>query len=203
MKQGRKILLVAFILAICITYVNLNSTEVLSRQTDPNHSIRSTDTDYPRLFITKVVDRSEIVIGKTFTVTITIYNFGNETAYNVTFIDQITNPWIFNISGLTQLSYGQINPNETRQFSYLVQVNLVGKYTLYSARVEYYSSELETSKFQSYSNEVEIEVVEPPTDFSLSNYNVIITFLLILLVLDSLLIIRLIAPILNRRLKQE
>jgi len=203
MKHGRKILLVAIILAIYISPINLNSTGIFSLQANLNHNIRSININYPRLLVTKVVDKSEIVLGNSFTVTITIYNFGNETAYNVTFIDQISNPWIFNISGLTQLSYGQINANDTRQFSYLVQVKLVGKYTLYSAKVEYYSSEIESSKFQSYSNEVDIEVIEPPADFSLSNYNVVITFLIILFILDSLLIIRLIAPILNRRLKHE
>ncbi|MHA2216806.1 MAG: hypothetical protein ACXACY_12750, partial [Candidatus Hodarchaeales archaeon] len=46
----------------------------------------SINVNYPRLFVTKVVDKKEVTLGESFLVTITINNFGNKTAYNVTFI---------------------------------------------------------------------------------------------------------------------
>jgi uncharacterized repeat protein (TIGR01451 family) len=172
-----------------------------------NQSITSTDAsiaglkDYPRLFVTKVTEKSEVVIGEDFIVTITIKNIGNKTAYNVTYIDQLNHPWIFEVSGLTQLAYGQIGANDTRQFSYLVTGKSIGTYDLFAAKIEYYDAEINPTKLVTISNKVEITVKEPPEDFSLANFNAAITFSIVLVVLNILLFIRLIAPKLDRRSK--
>ena len=161
--------------------------------------IDSTSANYPSLFVTKVVDKTEVTLGESFLVTITINNFGNNTAYNVTFIDDLTAEWVFNITGLTRISYSQIEPNQVRTFSYIATAISKGDYQLHSARVYYYTSEVQPSEFLSISNAIDMKVVDPLEDFSLANYNVSITFLLILLVLNSLLILRLITPKFNRR----
>ncbi|MFX0052461.1 MAG: hypothetical protein ACFE8U_14340 [Candidatus Hermodarchaeota archaeon] len=157
---------------------------------------------FPKLFSTKSVDKSEVVIGENIIVTVIIENFGNHTAYNVTIIDYVPNPWIFNVSGLTQLSYAQIGPNETRQFSYLLTAETISgdqPFKLLGAQIEYYDSELYQNKYTHYTNEIDIKVIEPPEDFSLANFNAAVTFLLILIVLNVFLLIRLIAPKMNRR----
>ncbi len=158
---------------------------------------------YPRLFATKVVEKTEIVLGESFVVTVTIQNFGNQTAYDVTFKDKINNPWVFEITGLTALSYSQIGVNETRQFSYLVTTKSLGTYYLFSAQVEYYTSVLNPSKFVTITNDIKIIVIEPPEDFSLANFNIAITLIIVLVILDVLLLIRLIAPKLSRRSRNE
>ncbi len=157
--------------------------------------------NYPRLFVTKVAEKSEVVIGESFIVTNTIKNIGNKTAYNVTFIDQLNHPWIFEVSGLTQLAYGQIGVNDTRQFSYLVTAKSLGTYYLFSARIEYYDSEINPTKLVTISNNAEITVKKPPEDFSLANFNAAITLIIVLVVLNILLFIRLIAPKLDQRSK--
>ncbi len=158
---------------------------------------------YPRLFATKVVETTEVFLNETFVVTVTIGNFGNQTAYNVTFIDRINNPWVFEIIGLTTLSYSQIGVNETRQFSYLVTTKSLGTYNLFSAQVEYYTSELNPTKFVTITNDIEIIVIEPPEDFSLANFNIAITLIIVLVILDVMLLARLIAPKLSRRSRND
>jgi uncharacterized repeat protein (TIGR01451 family) len=165
--------------------------------------VKQDNTSYPKLFVTKTSDRDEVVIGDSIVVTVTIENIGNKTAYNVTFIDKLNQPWIFEISGLTDLSYGQIQSNESRQFSYLVTAKSVGTYSLYSAQIEYYDSEVTPTKFTTISNQVEITVIEPPEDFSLANFNAAITLLIVIVILDIILAARLIAPKLNRRPRNE
>lgn len=161
--------------------------------------INNTNSSYPKLFVTKASDRSEVAIGDSIVVTVTIENIGNKTAYNVTFIDKLNQPWIFEIKGLTELSYGQIGINETRQFSYLIITKSLGTYSLYSAQIEYYDSEINPTKLITISNRVEITVTEPPEDFSLTNFNAAITLLIVFVILDIILAARLIAPKLNRR----
>lgn len=163
--------------------------------------VKKINATYPKLFVTKSVDKSEVVIGESITVTVTIENFGNKTAFNATFIDQLNSPLILEVSGLTQLSYAQIGVNETRQFSYLVNTKSIGTYHILSAQVEYYDSEINPTKLVTISNNVEITVIEPPEDFSLANFNAAITLLIVLVVLDALLFFRLITPKLNRRPK--
>ncbi|MFX1514840.1 MAG: BatD family protein [Promethearchaeota archaeon] len=157
------------------------------------------DASYPKLFVTKRSDREEVVLGGSIVVTVTIENIGNKTAYNVTFIDKLNQPWIFEIAGLTELSYGQIRINETRQFSYLITAKLLGTYYLHSAQIEYYDSEITPTKFTTISNQIEITVIEPLEDFSISNFNAAITLLITFIILDIILALRLIAPKLNRR----
>ncbi|MFX0211326.1 MAG: hypothetical protein ACFFDT_35420, partial [Candidatus Hodarchaeota archaeon] len=67
------------------------------------------------------------------------------------------------------------------------------------AQIEYYDSELYPNKYTHYTNDVEITVVDPPEDFSLANFNIAVTLLIILIVLNIYLLIRLIAPKINRR----
>jgi uncharacterized repeat protein (TIGR01451 family) len=165
--------------------------------------VKQADASYPKLFVTKTSNRGEVVIGDSIVVTVTIENIGNKTAYNVTFIDKLNQPWIFEIAGLTELSYGQIRSNETRQFSYLVTAKSLGTYFLYSAQIEYYDSEITPTKFTTISNQVEITVIEPPEDFSLANFNAAITLLIVIIILDIILITRLITPKLNRRSRNE
>lgn len=163
---------------------------------------------YPQLFATKIVDKTEIVLGQSAVVTITLENFGNRTAYNVTIVDHVPNPWIFEVTGLTQLSYSQIPPNETRRFSYLITTKLLSDtsaegdiipFKLLGAQIDYYDSNVNPSKFTHTTNDVLIKVIEPPEDFSLTNRNAAITLLIILIVFNLILFIRLIAPKMDRR----
>jgi len=164
-----------------------------------NSEVTSINVNYPSLFVTKVVDKTEITLGESFLVTITITNFGNKTAFNVTFVDDLTVEWVFNITGLTRITYSQIEAQQTRTFSYIVTAISKGNYKLHSAHVYYYTSNIQPNEFLAISNALDIAVVDAVEDFSLTNYNSAVTFLLILLVLNILLILRLITPKLNRR----
>jgi len=195
--KSSRIVALSFIFVIII-FTSQTSTNLAS-----NSAITSINTNYPSLFVTKVVDKTEVTLGESFLVTITITNFGNKTAFNVTFIDDLTAEWVFNITGLTRISYSQIEPNQTHIFSYIVTAISKGNYQLHSARVYYYTSEVQPDEFLAISNVLDITVVESLEDFSLTNYNSAITFLLLLLVLNILLMLRLISPKLNRRVDDQ
>jgi uncharacterized repeat protein (TIGR01451 family) len=184
---------ICFILTIII-FIN-PTTNVFSS----SHEIKENAVDYPRLFVTKTVNQAEITLEKSIIVTITIRNTGNSTAYNATFIDDLTAPWIFEVIGLTRLSYSRIEPNQTRTFSYLVKALTVGHFQLHSATVYYYTSDVQPSEFISFSNALDITVVEPPEDFSLANEYTVWTFALIFFILNIMLLLRLVTPKLNRR----
>ena len=168
-----------------------------------NSEITSTTTNYPSLFVTKVVDKTEVSLGESFLVTITINNFGNKTAYNVTFIDELTAEWVFNVSGLTRISYSQIEPNETRTFSYIVTALSIGDYKLHSANVYYQDSFVNPDEYMAITNAIDITVVEPKEDLSLANYNTSVTLLLVLIFLNIVLFLRIISPKFNRRKEEE
>ena len=181
---------------ICLIFVlNTSSNTVLA---SPSKS-EVAGVAYPNLFVTKVVEKTEISLGESFVVTITIRNIGNTTAYNVTFIDDITSPWIFEVTGLTQLSYSWIEPGQTRIFSYIITTKSIGTFELNSANIYYYSSDVDPSEYKSISNALSIIVDDPPEDFSLANYNAALTFLLIIICLNAFLIFRIISPRFNRR----
>jgi len=195
--KSSRIVVLSFIFVMtlftCQTTINLAS----------NSEITSVNTNYPRLFVTKVVDSTEVTLGESFLVTITITNYGNNTAFNVTFVDDLTAEWVFNITGLTRVSYSQIEPNQTRTFSYIATAISKGNYQLHSAHIYYYTSEVQPNEFLAISNALDITVADPLEDFSLTNYNTGITFLLFLLVLNILLMLRLIIPKLNRRVDDQ
>ena len=195
-KSSRMVAL-SFIFVIIFFSYQTNASLASSSEID------SINVGYPSLFVTKVVDKTEVTLGESFLVTITINNFGNSTAFNVTFIDDLTAEWVFNITGLTRISYSQIEPNQVRTFSYIVTAISKGDYQLHSAHVYYYTSEVQPSEFLSISNAIDMTVIDPLEDFSLANYNVSITFLLLLLVLNLLLILRLITPKFNRKTENE
>lgn len=172
-------------------------------------SLDTLNDDYPMLFVIKKIENVETVIGEdfdakvilgnTYVVSITIRNIGSNTAYNLTFIDSPINPWVFEVEGLTEVAYLQINPNETQQFSYLITAKSLGIYNLGAAQIDYDSSETDPIKFIAFSNSLTLNVIEPPEDFSLTNLNAALTLLIILVLGNTFLLFRLITPRLNRK----
>lgn len=172
-------------------------------------SLNTLNDDYPMLFVIKKIDSAETVIGEnfdakvilgnTYVVSITIRNIGSKIAYNLTFTDSLINPWIFEVEGLTEIAYLQINPNETQQFSYLITAKSLGTYKLHAAQIGYDSSENDPIKFIAFSNTLTLNVIEPPEDFSLTNLNAALTLLIILVIGNIFLLFRLITPRLNRK----
>lgn len=203
MHYNKKWLKAAFLTAMSLAIFCIAFNQPITYSCASTVDVKRDNISYPRLFVTKVADKSEVVIGESIVITVLIENFGNQTAYNITFIDQPNNPWIFEVSGLTQLSYGQIAANETRQFNYLVTTKSLGTHYLHAAKINYYDSELNPTKYVTISNEVEITVIEPLEDFSLANFNAAITLFIILVILDVLLFMRLLAPKFNQRPKVD
>jgi hypothetical protein len=172
-------------------------------------SLATLNDDYPSLFVTKRVENAEtvtgedfdakVVLGNSYVVSVTISNIGSEIAYNVTFIDTPINQWVFEIDGLTKISYLHISPNETQQFSYLITAKSLGTFNLGAARIDYYSSEMNTIQYIAFSNSLTLNVIEPPEDFSLTNLNAASTLLIVLIIGNIFLIFRLISPRLNRK----
>ena len=192
-SQTTKFLVISSLLMLIISSYSLNSIS-----TSPTKVVLSQE-DYPSLFVVKTIDSSEIKLGESFIVTVIIRNIGNQTAYNITFIDDVSVPWVFEVTGLTKLSYGRIEPNQTRMFSYIITAKTIGDFELRSAYTYYHSTEIGDSEFIAISNSITISVIEPPEDFSLQNYNAAMTFLIILVVMNIILALRLVAPKFNRR----
>ena len=191
-QLARKII-ISFVFAIlCFNYL---SAQI---QASPSKTTNVCNT-YPSLFVTKVVDLTEVTLNDSFVVTITIRNIGNSTAYNVTFIDTLNAPWVFEVAGLTKISYSWIEPNQTRIFSYIITALSLGEFQLHSARVYYRISDLTDTEFLAFSNSLDIAVTKAEEDLSLADLNSAITFLLILLILNTILTLRFVAPKFNRK----
>ena len=185
-----------FVCIILAFLLFISPTTKISANTSEITGFSST---YPYLFVTKSVDQPEIALEDSFIVTITIKNIGNSTAYNTTFVDDLSAPWIFEVTGLTKLSYSKVEPNQTHTFSYILKAKTLGNYDLHSATVYYYSSEVNPTEFISYSNKILISVIEPSEDISLANEIFVWTLSILLLVSNVILALRLIAPRFNRR----
>lgn len=200
------LLCIVFIAAFCLSVV---SNPITSSATH-GRAVTTTgisftpkiSTLYPALIATKLTDTTEVVVGENITVIVTIRNFGNRTAYNVSYVDRFSNPWIFNVTGITTLSYAQIRPNGTRVFGYSLTAKSLGSFDLQPAVIEYYDSEVIPTKFTAFTNSVKITVIEPREDFSLANFNAALILLISLIFIDLILLFRLIAPKLDRRGQQ-
>ncbi len=203
-----KIIFLAFITISIILQTTMHPTWHIKT----SEATKNTNTSiFPQLFAIKVVDKSEVILGKEVIVTITIENIGNKTAYNISISDSIPKAWIFNVTGYTNLSYTQIDPGAIRQFSYSLTANKLSiiddegnyiPYILRGAVINYYDSEINPSKYVHSTNNVKITVIEAPEDFSLSNFNSEITLLLILIIFNIFLFLRLVSSKLNRRSSQ-
>lgn len=191
-QLGRMIIVSFVFTLLCFNHMSVQVKASSSRTTNVSEL-------YPSIFVTKSVDTSEITLNDSFVVTITITNIGNSTAFNVTFIDSLNAPWVFNVTGLTKISYSWIEPNQTRRFSYIVTALTVGKYQLHSAQVYYRISEIIDTEFLSFSNTVDIVVNKVDEDLSFANFNSAVTFLLILFILNAILSLRIVAPKFNRK----
>jgi uncharacterized repeat protein (TIGR01451 family) len=187
-----------FIVISSLVILIISSSALNSISASPSKVITSQE-NVPSLFVIKTIDSSEVGLGESFIVTVTIRNIGNQTAYNITFIDDVSVPWVFEVTGLTKLTYGRIEPNQTRIFSYVIKAKTIGDFELRSAYTYYHSTELGEWVFVTISNSLIVSVIEPPEDFSLQNYNAAMTFLLILVVLNFILAFRIIAPKFNKR----
>lgn len=202
----RTLLCIACIAVFCISSVvyPIASSATPSRALTPTGTNISPkiSTLYPALIATKLTDMTEVVVGETIIVTVTIRNFGNGTAFNVSYVDRSSNPWIFNVTGITPLSYAQIGPNETRVFDYSLTTRSLGSFDLQPAVIEYYDSEVNPIKLTTFSNSVEITVIELPEDFSVANLNAALILLISLIFIDLILLLRLIAPKFDRRERQ-
>ncbi|MFX0084515.1 MAG: BatD family protein [Candidatus Hodarchaeota archaeon] len=209
MYKGTKQFWPAFRFLICVIMIFGFVYQPVTFINASTPTLKEINTTYPNLFVTKKIENAELIInksfeakvvlGETFVISITIHNFGNKTAYNVTFIDSPSNPWVFEYEGLTKISYLEIAPNETRQFSYLVTAKSLGKFKLDAAQVDYYTSEINPAKFIAFSNSLTISVFKPPEDFSLTNMNSALTLFIVLTIGNLILIFRLISPKFNRR----
>ncbi|MFW9856067.1 MAG: BatD family protein [Candidatus Thorarchaeota archaeon] len=200
------ILGIAFVALICLsTIINPITFSTTAQPTvmpSGNNIASKISKEYPALIATKSIDKTEVTLGETIIVTVIIRNFGNQTAYNVTYIERFSNPWIFNTTGLGKLSYTQIGPSETRVFGYSITANAIGKFSIQAAAIEYYDSETNAIRFITYTNSLEITAMEPPEDFSIANFYAALILLITLIMIDVMLLIRLVAPKFNRREQQ-
>ncbi|MFW9778801.1 MAG: BatD family protein [Candidatus Heimdallarchaeota archaeon] len=182
-----------------ITFATIPHTRVISSGNDITLKVSK---EYPALIATKSIDKTDVTLGETIIVTVIIRNFGNRTAYNVTYIERFSNPWIFNTTGLDKLSYAQIGPNETRVFGYSITANAIGKFSIQAAVIEYYDSETNAIRLITETNSIEITAMEPPEDISWANFYAALILLITIIMIDIMLLIRLIAPKFNRREQQ-
>jgi hypothetical protein len=202
----RTLLCVACVAVFCLsTILHPNTSSAIPRgtlTTTGSSFVLKISKEYPALIATKMIDKTEVAVGETVIVTVSIRNFGSQTAYNVTYIEKFSNPWVFNVTGLKTLSYTQIGPNETRVFGYSLTARALGRFDLLPAVIEYYDSEINPIKLTTFTNSIEITTIEPPEDFSLANFNAALILLISLILIDVILFLRLIAPKFDRREQQ-
>lgn len=117
----------------------------------------------PELVITKNVDKSEIEVGETITVTVKARNTGNDTANNVSFTDPkqehfVLEETIFEISSaIPEINYGESVP-ETLVYMYKLKAIDAGIFELKAVNASYTNSAGKV--YQSSSNTPLINVSE-------------------------------------------
>lgn len=117
----------------------------------------------PELVITKSIDKSEIEVGETITVTVKVKNTGNDTATNVSFTDPkqehfVLEETIFEISStLPEINYGESVP-ETLVYMYKLKATDAGIFELKAVNASYTNSA--GMVYQSSSNSPTINVTE-------------------------------------------
>lgn len=117
----------------------------------------------PEVVITKSIDKSEIDLGETVTVTVKAKNTGNDTANNVTFTDPKQEHFVleettYEISGtIPKIEYGESVP-ETLVYIYKLKATDAGTFELKAVNASYTNSAGQT--YQSSSNTPSITVSE-------------------------------------------
>ena len=117
----------------------------------------------PELVITKSVDKSEIKVGNTITVTVKAKNTGNDTAKNVTFTDPkqehfVLEETIFEVSDtIPEISPGENNP-ETLIYMYKLKATDSGIFKLKAVNASFTNSAGQA--YEASSNSPSINVTE-------------------------------------------
>lgn len=128
-----------------ITISNYNTEDLFVNRVIEDGRSDATYAGDPELIITKSVDKSEIEVGETITVTVKAKNTGNDTAHNVTFIDPkqehfVLEETIFEISAtVPEINYGEAVP-ETLVYMYKLQATDAGTFELKPVNASYTNS---------------------------------------------------------------
>lgn len=128
-----------------ITISNYNTDELFVNKVIEEGHVDATYAGDPELEITKSIDKSEIEVGETITVTVKAKNTGNDTATNVTFTDPkqehfVLEETIFEISStVPEINYGESVP-ETLVYMYKLKATDAGKFELKAVNASYTNS---------------------------------------------------------------
>lgn len=128
-----------------ITISNYNTDELFVNKVIEEGHVDATYAGDPELEITKSIDKSEIEVGETITVTVKAKNTGNDTATNVTFTDPkqehfVLEETIFEISStVPEINYGESVP-ETLVYMYKLKATDSGKFELKAVNASYTNS---------------------------------------------------------------
>lgn len=187
LRNLRYLTLFILFLGITVHMNSLTAIDTLSESNKTNFSIKE-EINVPKLYVLKEVEKSTVNVGDKFLVTITIHNYGNSTAYNVSFKDTFNPEWLFQSEGLSDITYPQIKANETREFAYTLTANKVGNYTLNFAEVTYYDSLTSHDIYSAKSNQWQILIITPTEDLSLSNLLFTVTVIIVIIIADLILV---------------
>jgi uncharacterized repeat protein (TIGR01451 family) len=117
----------------------------------------------PEIVITKSVDKSEVELGESITVTVKAKNTGNDTAYNVSFTDPKQEHFVleettFEVSSaIPEIGYGESVP-ETLVYMYKLRATDAGTFSLKEVNAAYTNSA--GQPYESSSNSPSITVKE-------------------------------------------
>lgn len=146
-----------------ITISNYNTDELFVNKVIEEGHVDATYAGDPELEITKSIDKSEIEVGETITVTVKAKNTGNDTATNVTFTDPkqehfVLEETIFEISStVPEINYGESVP-ETLVYMYKLKATDAGKFELKAVNASYTNSA--GVAYQASSNSPTVNVTE-------------------------------------------
>lgn len=146
---------------LVLVFLFLSMSRTLAETEEAAENSAGATATTPLLIVNKALTASEIIIGETIKVTITITNVGRSPAFNVELDDETwggangKNSVQYQVTGVKTASLGKITPGGKATHSYSVTLTELGPVVLDPAKVTFTAEEGDSAKvFTAYSTRV-------------------------------------------------
>ena len=156
-------------LAFYSSFHEVSSDTVLlhksSKTLKPLKNYKGPTISYTTLSITKTVNSQDIYVNEPFKVFVTITNFCDATAFNVTLTEKFFPDYLFNSTGPEKITFQRIVNGSTCYYSYELIPQKEGIYEILPTKVTFFDEE--GISYTAESNDLTIEVeAKEPTDIN-------------------------------------
>ncbi|MFX1513351.1 MAG: BatD family protein [Promethearchaeota archaeon] len=132
-----------------------------SKTLKPLNNYKGSTISYTTLSITKTVSSQDIYVNQPFKIYVTITNFGDATAFNVTLTEKFFPDYLFNSTGPENITFQRIANGSTCYYSYELIPQKEGIYEILPTKVTFFDEEGFSYTAESNNLTIEVETKEP------------------------------------------